>query len=159
MAGVSVIYTDQTVLAVLNRIAQNFTPAGMRPVMKEVGEELAESTKRRFETSTAPDGHHWAPIKPGTVLARHQKMLDYYGDRPLMASGQLFKSVTNKVTRGGAAAEIGVKRPFARGVGPEVHQFGTRNGRIPARPFLGLSDTDRITVLDILQTFIQEHLP
>jgi phage gpG-like protein len=28
----------------------------LRPALKEIGEELAESTKQRFATSTAPDG-------------------------------------------------------------------------------------------------------
>lgn len=28
----------------------------LRPLMQEIGEQLAESTKRRFDTATAPDG-------------------------------------------------------------------------------------------------------
>jgi hypothetical protein len=45
VATISLSYDDETVLAVLNRIARSFTPAGMRPVMKEIGEELAESPR------------------------------------------------------------------------------------------------------------------
>lgn len=30
--------------------------ANLRPVLKVIGDELTESTKRRFETSTTPDG-------------------------------------------------------------------------------------------------------
>jgi phage gpG-like protein len=69
-------YDDKTVLAALNQLTRNFTPAGMRPVMMEIGEELAESTRRRFATATAPDGSPWKPLASGTVLARHREMID-----------------------------------------------------------------------------------
>ncbi|MDR1351240.1 MAG: phage virion morphogenesis protein [Zoogloeaceae bacterium] len=49
---ISIVYDDKTVLGVLSRIAANFTPAGMRPAMKVIGEELAESTRKRFATAT-----------------------------------------------------------------------------------------------------------
>jgi phage gpG-like protein len=39
-----------------------------------------------------------------------------------------------------------------------VHQFGSRNGKIPARPFLGLSRDDEIEVLDILDHYLSMSL-
>jgi len=42
--------------------------------------------------------------------------------------------------------------------GAAVHQFGSKDGRIPARPFLGLSNSDERMVLDILNGFIQESV-
>lgn len=38
-----------------------------RLVLKALGEHLAESTKRRFETSTAPDGAPWARNTEATL--------------------------------------------------------------------------------------------
>jgi len=35
-----------------------------------------------------------------------------------------------------------------------VHQFGSRDGRIPARPFLGLSSQDEAEVIGILESYI-----
>jgi phage virion morphogenesis protein len=184
VASISVSLNDRTVLAALDRIAKSFTPARMRPVMKDIGEELAESTRQRFNTATSPDGTPWAPLKPRTVLARYQKMMGGLGkssfkkdgslskrgeaaqarigtasQRPLIDTGELSRTIRSQVTDGGAGVEIGTNRTFSKGVGTEVHQFGTRNGRIPARPFLGLSDHDRTTVLDILQSFLVENLP
>lgn len=40
----------------------------LRPALKEIGEDLAESTKRRFATSTAPDGSRWAENSDTTLL-------------------------------------------------------------------------------------------
>ena len=177
---------DKTVLTTLARIAERFTPAGMRPVMKEIGEELAESTRRRFETGTGPDGHRWSPLKPGTVLARYQKMMgelreshfkkdgslskrgtqaktriDAASAKPLIDTGELSKTFRYQITDGGAGVEIGTNRTFheGSGVGAEVHQFGTWDGRIPARPFMGLSAQDKTTVLGILNRFLEEPLP
>ncbi|MDR2031284.1 MAG: phage virion morphogenesis protein [Azoarcus sp.] len=175
--------TDQTVLAVLNRIARSFTPARMRPAMKEIGEELAESTRRRFATASGPDGAPWKPLKPGTVLARYRKMMTGFdankgnrkkdgslskrgaekalrnaqaAKRPLIATGELSRGIRYQVTDGGAGVEIGTNRTFGNGIGAEVHQFGTRDGRIPARPFLGLSPKDKTMVLDILNELLND---
>ncbi|MDR1934207.1 MAG: phage virion morphogenesis protein [Candidatus Accumulibacter sp.] len=180
---ITVTFDDQEVLAVLKRIADSFTPAGMRGAMAEIGEELAESTRKRFATSTGPDGSPWEPLKEGTVLARYQKMIDDFGQgnfkkdgslsrrgegraakaaaaakTPLVDTGALSRSINFQITDGGAGVEIGPNRTFdeSKGVGPEVHQFGTRNGRIPARPFLGLSANDKTTVLDILNELLAD---
>ena len=154
MTKISVTFDYQTVLAKLNEIAARLTPAGMRPAMREIGEELSESTKRRFATGIGPDGSPWAPLKPGTVLARLAKLGTAAGSKPLIATGELSRFIRYRVTDGGAGVEIGTNRTFNEGrrVGAEVHQFGTQ--RIPARPFLGLSGEDKTTVLDILNQFL-----
>jgi phage gpG-like protein len=196
MTKITVDYDDKTVLAVLSRIAQSFTPAGMRGAMEEIGEELVESTRRRFDTATAPDGTPWKPLADATVLARYQEMIGRWDEmrarmagkksyhkkdgalnkrgqrkiqnfrvadnRPLIDTGELAGRVGQgpfwQIINGGAGVEIGVTRTFdeGRNVGAEVHQFGTRDGRIPARPFLGLSAEDKTTVLDILNELLEE---
>ena len=42
----------------------------MRPVLLEIGEDMAESTKGRFATATGPDGTAWAP-NSALTLARY----------------------------------------------------------------------------------------
>ena len=39
----------------------------LRPVLKEIGEDLTESTKQRFATGIGPDGVPWAPNQPATL--------------------------------------------------------------------------------------------
>ena len=58
---------DQDVRAAFARLlgaSRDLTPA-----MKAIGERLAETTKRRFETSTGPDGRRWAPNSQATLEA------------------------------------------------------------------------------------------
>ena len=37
----------------------------LTPFYQDIGEALLNSTRRRFETQTAPDGSPWAPLSPG----------------------------------------------------------------------------------------------
>ena len=39
----------------------------MKPVLLEIGQDMTESSTRRFETATAPDGSAWAPNSEVTL--------------------------------------------------------------------------------------------
>ena len=58
---------SQPVLARLAEISRRI--GDMSPAMLAIGEALTESTKQRFDTSTAPDGSKWKPNAEGTVLS------------------------------------------------------------------------------------------
>ena len=58
---------DAELVAALGRLRDRLGEAGMRPAQAEIGEHLTESTKQRFETSTAPDGSRWAPKARSTL--------------------------------------------------------------------------------------------
>lgn len=172
MTQITLSIDDTTVLARLAELSAALTPAGMRGAYREIGEQLAESTQQRFASSTGPDGTRWSALKPGTVLATLQKMSQgrsgYFhqkgenkgritqkpvarlaGRKPLVDTGQLAHGIRYQVDDTGV--EIGTNR-FAEkwDGGAAVHQFGTRDGRILARPFLGLSTGDKTTVLEII---------
>lgn len=142
----------------------------LRPLMQDLGEYLAESTKQRFATSTAPDGSRWAPNAQATYLA-------YLG----AFKGSFGKG--GKITKGGAARASG-KKPLigeTRRLSSEIqyradatsvevgsslvysaiHQFGGQAGRggttrIPARPYLGLSAEDDEAVRGIAGKYLSD---
>ncbi|MDR1889045.1 MAG: phage virion morphogenesis protein [Zoogloeaceae bacterium] len=181
-ASFSVVVENRQVLEALAQLTLRMSPSGLRPAMLEIGESLAESTRRRFETSTAPDGTSWAPLAEGTVLARYQKMMGGLGKRhykkdgslnkkgeaagariqsasmkPLVDTGQLADSIRYQPIDGGAGVEVGTNRfGSAWEGGAAIHQFGSEKAHIPARPFFGLSTDDETTVLDILQSFLED---
>jgi hypothetical protein len=68
------IADEEDVLSALRRLTQSASPAKMRPVMKKIGEDLAASTKRRFDTSTGSGGNRWPALEQSTVLARLSKV-------------------------------------------------------------------------------------
>jgi phage gpG-like protein len=160
------------VQAALDRLAQHLKPGGMSGALKEIGGHLVESTKQRFSTSTAPDGSRWVPNAESTYLnyltgrstgdegARGKNFgkggkLSAKGSarainkKPLIDSGLLQDGITYQVN--GATLSVGTNR-FAGewDAGAAVHQFGSRDGKTPARPFLGLSSDDENDILDIL---------
>lgn len=157
---------------VTDRLAQIARQVGnMEPAFQAIGEALTESTKSRFDTSTAPDGSRWAPNAPSTVLGMLNQVKGAYGKKtgrltkkgatavmgkkPLVDTGILQDTISYNA--GPDRVEIGTNRFAGEWEGgAAVHQFGSQNGLIPARPFLGLSTDDETTVLDILQVFVEQ---
>lgn len=57
MTAFTITIDDAAVQAVLHKLASR--AGGLQPVLQVVGEGIIERTKRRFETSTGPDGAKW----------------------------------------------------------------------------------------------------
>lgn len=140
--------------------------------LSRVGEVLAETTKQRFQTSTAPDGTRWEPNAPATyenLLARFKGSVTRRGKlsakgaaraagkKPLIGeTGALATQIFYR--QSGDMVEIGSPMIYAA-----VHQFGAAAGAfgstsrgapipwgdIPARPFLGLSADDEQFIIEI----------
>jgi phage virion morphogenesis protein len=129
---------------------------------KEIGEHLVSSTQERFRTSTAPDGTRW----PESIRAREE------GGRTLRDTSRLRNSI-DCVARPDRVV-VGTNVVYAR-----IHQFGgeirarrakylrfrigrrwalKRTVRIPARPFLGISDEDRTAIDKIIRNHLEERL-
>jgi hypothetical protein len=75
----------------LKRLAARVGPAGLRPAMKEIGEELRNSTRARFQLGAAPDGTPWLRLAADTLLNRLRR--GRHGDRPLIDTGQLSRTI------------------------------------------------------------------
>lgn len=159
---------DTQVRALLGRLRDKVGDAGMQPALAAIGEHLTATTQQRFDTSTAPDGSRWAPNAESTLLAIMRRaggkggmvgkrgatkapvIKALVGKRPLVATGQLADTIRYQLIPGGVA--VGTDR-FANlfTAGAAVHQFGSNNGKIPARPFLGISAADRSAILMLIK--------
>lgn len=145
--SISIELDDRQVLAALQSLID--VGAHMEPVYQDIGEYLVESTKHRFAAGEAPDGSPWAPNKPST-LARKNDPRPLHGE-----SGRLANEIYPNVFADGV--DVGSPLVYAamQQFGAEAHTFGKSPwGDVPAREFLGLSEHDKVEVLDI----IQEHL-
>lgn len=170
---------DQQVLDVLAKLSQR--AGGLAPVLQAIGSDMTARTKRRFGTSTAPDGTPWKPNSAATLamLAAHiggQKSKAKKGGG-LNAAGQ--RELANKKPL------IGESKDLSRQIFPSVsgntltvsssplyaaiHQFGGQAGRgrrvtIPARPFLPvhadgtLYPQEQTLVLAALNDFLMDGL-
>lgn len=140
---------DREVLAALSAIQGRC--GNLRPVLLEIGEMLMESTKRRFETTSAPDGSEWALNSALSTLLYKED------DRPLTGeTGLLMDTIhyaaSSDLLEVGSPLEYAAMQQF----GGTKAEFPHLWGDIPARPFLGLSDDDRSNLLAILQRRIED---
>lgn len=128
-------------------------------LMAAIAEALRTSTDERFDTETSPDGAAWK-----------RSIRASGGGKTLTDSSRLRTSIHARSSEKGA--EIGTNTIYAA-----THQFG-EPGRIiraknkpmlafriagkwyhkkqvtikvPARPFLGLSDADRTEIIDLME--------
>lgn len=141
-----------------------------RGVPREVKEAIAEGiltrTHRRFEESRAPDGTPWPPLslatlekevrprdrlKRGGISAAAQRRMALR--KPLVKTVGLKNSISWKVV--GSRIYVGTNLEYAR-----IHQFGGYAGRgrkvrIPARPYLGLTEEDLEEAEALLREWIR----
>lgn len=153
----------------------------MRPVLQEIGEDMAESTKQRFATATSPDGVAWAP-NSALTLARYSSIFKRKKDGGLTKSSAA-KLAGKKTGTGETSAlattinyqaldgtSVGIGSPMVYAgtfhYGAKSGEFGfgifaTRVGSfpipwgdIPARPFLGASETDKANIVNLVQCYL-----
>lgn len=155
--------------------------SNMRPVLLEIGEDMAKSAKRRFSSTTAPDGAAWAPNSEVT-LARYSSMFDRKKDgeltkrsaaklaakKPGIGKTRALGTTINYQIQGDDAVGIGSPMVYAGTFhyGAKSGEFGfgvyaTRNGSfplpwgdIPARPFLGASEDDKANIVRLVQSYL-----
>jgi phage gpG-like protein len=153
------------------------------PALRDIGEYLVASTRRRFAAGRAPDGTPWAPNSPVTVmqyLARFDSSFRRRGGgltkagaaraaakRPLIGeTRRLSSEIAYRLIPGGVAVGSSLEYAAVQQFGARRGEFGrTRRGApipwgdIPARPFLGVSRVDRVAILDILAGYLDEGRP
>jgi phage virion morphogenesis protein len=107
--------------------------ANPMPLMSEIANHLYNLTSNAFRDERGIDGTPWARLSDKTIAKKgHDKKLWKEGG---LQDSLYAKNTTNTATIGTSATAKGY--PY-----PAVHQFGSNNGRIKARPFLPLDEAD-----------------
>ena len=160
-ATIRVEFDAAAVTEALNRLTDR--ARDMTPLMRDIGEHLLNTTRKRFEDEHAPDGTPWEPLGE-TTLRRKQRNVD----KVLTESGALRGHGHGLVYRAGRdRVEVGSPLIYAG-----THQFGATKGSfgamangapipwgdIPPRPFLGLSDDDEAEILALVNDYMAEAL-
>ena len=116
----------------------------------EIGALIEDQTKLRIaDEKTAPDGTPWAPWSARHAATRNTGNAIRHS--LLVGEGDLRDSIQNFTT--GTAAVVGT--PLIYGA---THQFGSANGTIPARPYLGLSNDNRLAIEELVIGRIEDLL-
>ena len=136
---------SKAVTDALNRLDK--AAANPRAAYLAIGEKLVVSTKRRFETSTAPDGTRWAPNKPSTLKKKK-------GNKPLIGNGLLAQQIFYDYDEKGLFIRSPMEYAAMQHFGGMKSQFPNLWGDIPAREFLGVSDEDEKMILNTVSDYL-----
>lgn len=154
------IRADGASLVIQALEAISLQPAEMTQMLHELGNAVVDQTRLRFVDQASPAGVPWVK----SLRAQVQ------GGQTLRDTGRLMNSFTYNVI--GNSVEVGTDVAHAA-----VHQYGAHiqavhgpylrfrlpNGQfcqvgsvdIPARPFMGFSDTDRQELADIVADYLR----
>jgi phage gpG-like protein len=150
MTAFTITVEDQAVHEALQALAARMDK--LAPVLTAIGDDITERTKRRFDTSSGPDGAAWAPNSAATLgmlasrlggqksKVKKDGSLNASGRRalankkPLIDSGFLRQQIMPRVS--GNTLTVSATPAYAA-----IQQFGGQAGKgrkvtIPARPYL-----------------------
>jgi phage virion morphogenesis protein len=136
MAGVGLKFQMNDLAPELSKVTENL--ADVTPLLDEVGAALDSDAVQRFQNEQAPDGEKWA---------QSQRAKDD-GGLTLTDSGNLSNSITHFVS--GNTLEHGAGEIYSA-----IQHFGGKTGRnksvdLPSRPIIGMAETQRLSVEQIL---------
>ena len=176
MTEIRIEVDDTRIQAALNRLLR--VSQDLSPVMVEIAGHLEAGVKSRFRSQTGPDGQKW-PALSETTKKRRRKT----GHTPitiLQQSGLLARSIQSHSDKMSAVAGTNVWYAATHQFGAAKGEFGSFSviarmirgkytrlksnptvqvpwGKIPARPFLGLSEDDTRNILDTINDFIEQQ--
>lgn len=120
------------------------------PLMAELANHLYNITSDSFENEKSPDGISWNPIKP--------RKADQTPDKILRDEGTMQDTLSAFSSKDEAGIGLNaVANGFPYGL---VHQFGSEDGSIVARPFLPIDENGKLYdgVEEELIEIIEEYL-
>ena len=147
-ASVTITATDDTLRSQLQQLADNIDTT---PLMHQLGTYFQASTRERFKTLTDPQGQRWAPLSPGYFKRKknNQSLI-------LTLRGKLVGLIRYQPLSPTSVA-WGSDRPYAA-----IHNLGGdgtgRNGNMPQRQFLGVSNADNAEALEIVQDWVHRRI-
>ena len=119
--------------------------SNLEPALRDMGEELLQSTDQHFEKGENAEGKQWKALKEQTL--KRKLASSRSRTRTLEDSGTLRDTIRHQTTAD--TLEVGTDRVYGA-----THQFGDKARNIPARPFLGLSEEDK----QKLERIVAKHL-
>ena len=121
----------------------------LQPLWQLVGMYVQKQTiKERFYKEQAPDGTKWKPLSPARIKQR-MKRHKSGNMKILQDTGELRRSVQYEAKQ--TYVRIGSNLIYAR-----THQFG--RGKIPARPFLGVTPNEQQHINDMFRAYLKRHV-
>ena len=137
---------DKEIQQLLKRLISK--TENLRPLMKNIAGIMLDSVEENFEKEGRP--YKWQGLAKPTIKQRTKK--GYWPGRILQVRGELAASITSKYDENSAV--VGTNKVYAA-----IHQLGGEAGRntnvkIPARPYLKLTEDDINQILEVTKDYL-----
>ncbi|PMB01366.1 phage virion morphogenesis protein [Fischerella thermalis CCMEE 5273] len=147
MANLTIRVDDREIQQALGQLQTRLS--NLLPVFKNIGEYMVLATTERFDNEVDPQGNSWHPLTTATIARKQRKGKIL---KILQQDGDLRRTIVYQASVD--RVEIGTNRIYGA-----IHQFGGQAGRrrsvtIPARPFLGVSESDKSEILAIIEDYL-----
>jgi phage gpG-like protein len=119
----------------------------MVPALKVVGLMVQRVIQRHFASSKDPEGAPWVPLAKATLERRRNRG----NAKPLIDTGRLVSSIAYRVTQSEVAVGTNV-------VYSAMQNFGSRDGKVPARRFVGVNAGDQAEIVRELDVMMDRVL-
>ncbi len=138
MASIEIEITNADVAKALRRTREQV--GDLRPAFRNIGEYMLLQTRSYFDREQSPGGRPWADISPAWKRQKARESRDRGIGKYTLALRDTITYVANR-----DSLLVGSNRPYAA-----RFQLGSRDGKQPARRFLGLTARDRREIIAIL---------
>ena len=123
----------------------------MSPLTEEIANHLYNLTDESFEVESSYTGTPWARLAASTVKQKGNSKALYH-------EGTLQRSLYHENTSD--SAYVGVNATENGYAYPAVHQYGSKDGKVPARPYLPFDEHGEVydTVIDDILLMVGDYL-
>ena len=149
---ITIEFNDAQVIAALAKISAHLDD--LSPLMNRIGLFMVTTTENRFARTEAPDGSQWAP-RSETTIKHYGRTGQRFGP-VLHKTGELSQSIFHRYDATSTTIASNLRQSAVMQFGAAKAAFGPRTpwGNIPARPYIGMSETDRVGILERVDTWL-----
>lgn len=115
--------------------------------LADIGEGLQLSHRDRWDAQESPEGEPWAPLSE-----KYRARKPRHADEVLRLNDDLRDTLDYQAE----PQTLYFGTPLAYGA---AHQFGREETHLPERPYLGLSEEDKQSVLETLEGYLVIEAP
>ncbi len=146
---IQVVIKDERVKAAFATLIKR--GKNMEPLTEEIANHLYNLTDESFEVESSYTGTPWARLAASTVKQKGNSKMLY-------REGTLQRSLWQENTHD--SAYVGVNATAKGYAYPAVHQYGSKDGKIPARPYLPFDEHGQVydTVIDDILSMVGDYL-
>ncbi|SPH20996.1 hypothetical protein ASD8599_01737 [Ascidiaceihabitans donghaensis] len=123
-------------------------------LMNQIGEAWAQLNTDRLEAGVSPDGTSFAPRSQATLAAYAAKGISPIGG-PLRLTGDMANFIHHDYSPDHAEVGSSAVQAAMMHFGGPKSRFPNLWGDIPARPFVGLAESDTPEITEVIEDYLE----